>query len=156
MHPPDTSETPAENMPEKSSELAANPSASQGSSAERQHERMQVDWRFALQCGDPKKPHTFHGRAANISMGGVGLQCDNNIPFRDDARLFLLMPAISCGEKEQIIEVRSRIIYSILSGRSFQVGLKFLEFYGDSKAILAKRISHYPTSDDKPKVGKGA
>jgi hypothetical protein len=156
MHQPDSSETSTENTPEKSLASAASTAPSQGSSAERQYDRMQVDWRFALQCGDPKSPQTFHGRAANISIAGVGLLCDNNIPFRDDARLFLLMPSISFGEKEQIIEVRSRIIYSILSGRAFQIGLKFLEFYGDSKSILAKRINYYPTADDKPKVNKGA
>jgi len=106
----------------------------------REYPRYLVRWRIAIVYEGSCGGKTFYGRANDICMGGMSVLCDHNIFFENEVTLLLALPPLSPREKEKILEISSRMVYTVLSNQSFRVGLKFLSFKEGEKKLLENRL----------------
>lgn len=111
----------------------------------RLEQRFPIDWRAHILCDSFAGQQIFHGRAHDISFGGVSIFCAHNVFFTEDVIVVLAVPPFKFGAKERLIEVRSRFIYTVLaaSGFHFRTGIKFLEFKNDGRKVLEEYMSHH-------------
>jgi c-di-GMP-binding flagellar brake protein YcgR len=107
----------------------------------RTYERRLVNWRMAIVYECAKGKNTFHGRARDISLGGVSIYCDNNIFFDGAVSLLLALPPLNAGQKERILEIHSKMVYNVVTKHGFRVGLQFLKFKSGEKKLLEERIN---------------
>lgn len=108
----------------------------------REHQRFLINWRAAIILGGAEEKSTFYGRAHDISVDGASFCSDYSIQFTGAVILLLALPALNAGQKEQILEIRCKIVYCRLSRQLFRVGLKFLGFKGEEKKLLEARINN--------------
>jgi len=111
----------------------------------REHQRYLINWRAAIIHGGAEEKSTFYGRAHDISVDGASFCSDYSIQFTGAVVLLLALPALNAGQKEQILEIRCKIVYCRLSRQLFRVGLKFLGFKGEEKKVLEARINNRVT-----------
>lgn len=107
----------------------------------RGQQRYLINWRAAVIHADAEEKSTFYGRAHDISLDGASFCSDYNIQFTEAVILLLALPSLNAGQKEQILEIRCKIVYCRLSRQMFRVGLKFLGFKGEEKKLLEARIN---------------
>ncbi|MGE5026857.1 MAG: PilZ domain-containing protein [Betaproteobacteria bacterium] len=107
----------------------------------RSYERLLVNWRIAIVYEGGKGKSTYYGRAHDLSMGGVSIYCDHNIFFEESVILLLAIPPLTTGRRERILEIHSKMVYTVLTRRGFRVGLRFLEFKPGEKKLLEERVN---------------
>ncbi|MDD5242361.1 MAG: PilZ domain-containing protein [Sulfuricella sp.] len=112
----------------------------EGHTSMRQFERYLVRWRMAIVFDGGKGKDTFHGRVNDISAGGISIHCDYNIFYTDIVTLLLAIPPLSITQDKKIIEVKSRMVYTILSKNAFRIGLKFIRFKPGDEKFLKERL----------------
>jgi hypothetical protein len=110
---------------------------------QRAFRRHLIDWRVAVVNENSADRKTFHGRACDISLGGVSILCDHNIFFSESVILLLSMPARSPGKKPRIIEVSSQNLHTVLvlNQPLFRVGFRFLKFKRDGRHRLEEYLA---------------
>lgn len=106
----------------------------------RQLERRHINWRVALIQDDGVIPKVFYGKGYDLTMEGMSIRSDSNLSFSGEVRLLLEVPS-SSSSAYSFIEARSKVIYSVLSGGCFQIGLKFNEFAGTGRSLLAAQFN---------------
>ncbi|HUW51069.1 MAG TPA: PilZ domain-containing protein [Sulfuricella sp.] len=106
----------------------------------RQQERYLVRWRMAIVFDEDKGKDTFHGRVNDISMGGISIHCDQNIFYKGNVTLLLAVPPLNVAHSKRILEIKSRVVYTILSKNSFRIGFQFIGFKAGDEEFLEKRL----------------
>jgi hypothetical protein len=106
----------------------------------RTHTRYLVRWRVAVVYEGGEGKRTFHGRVNDISLGGLSIHCDYNIFHEGKVIVLLALPPLNAGAKEKILEINSRMNYTILSQKMFRIGLEFLDFRSGDKRLLEERL----------------
>jgi len=128
-------------------EEAAAPSPPQAPKIEqRTYPRHLIDWRVAVVNENDADRKTYHGRACNISLGGVSILCEHNIFFAESVILLLSMPSRSPGSRPRIIEVTSQTLHTVLvlNQPQFRIGFRFLKFKRDGKRRLEEYLTQAP------------
>jgi hypothetical protein len=127
----------------------------------RRFDRYLVNWRVALIYEDQNlNTHTYYGRAIEVSEGGLSLLLDYNFIINDTITVLLEAPPLNNKTKHSLIEIHSQMVYTIYSGQyqSFKSGIKFLQFKGQGRQVLKRRLNsmihnnlgnHYGREDTK-------
>jgi hypothetical protein len=110
----------------------------------RKHPRYRVHWRVAIVHGADGKHEIFHGRTHDLSMNGSSVYSDHNIFVEEPVTVLLAMPPLTPDQGEKIIEVSSRMVYTILAANhhQFRIGLHFLHFKADGQKLLADNLAN--------------
>ena len=89
------------------------------------------------------KREFFHGRAHDISMGGLCLYSEANLTFTNSVIVLISVPPDSVKHKPHVIEVNSKISYTVLANNvtQFRIGIRFLKFKDGDKAYLEHHLS---------------
>lgn len=106
----------------------------------RQQERYLVRWRMAIVFENDKGKDTFYGKGNDISMGGISIYCDRNIFHKGTVTLFLMVPPLNAKQTKRILEIKGRMVYTILSKNAFRIGLQFLKFKPGDEEFLENRL----------------
>jgi hypothetical protein len=118
------------------------PLETSGQAARRRADRYLVNWRIAVVYDEAAGKSTYHGRAHDLSAGGVSMLCDHNILFEAPVIVLLALPAMVAGKRATIIEIRSQMRYTILTRRGFRVGIEFLSFRPGELDLLTARLQN--------------
>ncbi|MBI3901981.1 MAG: PilZ domain-containing protein [Nitrosomonadales bacterium] len=112
--------------------------------------RHPVHWRVAIVRKTGDKNEIFHGRTHDVSTRGASILADENIFVEDSIVMLLAIPPRHTGLPENIIEIRSRMLYTVLSADHgmFRIGIKFLEFKGEGKSALTDILSQMVVPED--------
>ncbi len=113
----------------------------------RKHPRYRVHWRVAIVHENRGRSEIFHGRTHDLSLNGASLYSDHNIFVEGEVTALLAMPALKSGEPEKIIEIHSRMAYTILAANhhQFRIGLHFLRFKDEGRKLLAENLGNRST-----------
>lgn len=109
----------------------------------RRHYRHPVHWRVAIVHKNGDKNDIYHGRTHDLSAWGASVLLNHNIFVMADVVVLLAIPPNNPGQKEIIIEIDSRMAYTVLDSdqQLFRIGIRFLKFKGEGKRILADVLS---------------
>jgi len=101
--------------------------------------RYVAHWRIAIVYEDDEKNEIFHGRTYEVSLKGASIFSDHNIFFTGRVTILLAVPWYRGKQKEKIIEIKGRMVYTILSsdGHQFRIGLQFLSFKEGEERYIA-------------------
>ncbi|GAB7127323.1 hypothetical protein JCM19000A_18300 [Silvimonas sp. JCM 19000] len=112
-------------------------------SNKRNEARYLVNWRVAIVYQDKDSHLSFRGRAFDIGMGGFSLHSDYSLPVSDRVTVLISVPAAAAGMRARIVEVKSRVVYTVLSSEfdGFRTGVYFTEFKGDGEALLKHTLA---------------
>ena len=112
--------------------------------------RYAVHWKVGIMYKKDEKNEVFHGRTFEVSSTGTSFLSQHNIFFGGEVTALLALPWYRDNQTEKIIQIRSRVIHTILSSenQSFRTGLQFLEFKGDTGHLLEIALR------DQPKVNR--
>lgn len=115
-------------------------------SSRRRHHRHVVSWRVAIINKKSEKNEIYHGRTQNVSLSGVSILVDHNVYFTSEVVILLAIPPIHQGLKESIVEIQCSGTYTVLDSAhgQFRVGMKFDQYKGEGKKILADVLSKKP------------
>jgi c-di-GMP-binding flagellar brake protein YcgR len=128
---------------------------SKHSAATAEHRRLyrhRIQWRIALVHKNGDKNDIYHGRTSDLSATGANILVDHNIFVMGEVVLLLAIPPLHAGLKETLLEIDSRMVYTVLTAEhsQFRIGLRFLHFKGEGKRILTETLSKraIPKSDE--------
>ncbi|MDR3430082.1 PilZ domain-containing protein [Silvimonas sp.] len=109
----------------------------------RKDTRYLVNWRVAIVYPDSEERLSFRVRAFDISSNGLSLHSDFSLPTSDRVTVLISIPATNAGQRPKIVEVKSRVVYTVLSGEFnvFRTGVQFVEFKRDGKALLRQTLA---------------
>lgn len=105
--------------------------------------RFLVNWKVVVMNENNGKREFFHGRARDISMGGLCLLSDHNLVFTDSITVLISVPPDSVKHKPYVIEVRSKISNTVLANnvRQFRIGIRFIKFKDGDKRFLEQYLT---------------
>lgn len=126
-----------------------------GGIEKRRHYRHPIHWRIAVVHKYGGKNDIYHGRTNDLSMWGASVLVDHNIFVMSDVVLLLAIPPLNTGQKETIVEIQCRMVYTVLDSEhgQFRIGIRFQGFKGDGKRILSDVLSkrEIPKTEQKQK-----
>ncbi|WP_187360104.1 PilZ domain-containing protein [Chitinolyticbacter meiyuanensis] len=100
--------------------------------------RYLVNWRVAIVYEERDQRMSFRGRAFDVSRGGFSLHSDFSLPVSDRVTVLLSIPPMAAGQRPKVVEVKSRVIYTVLSNEfsTFRTGVQFVDFKADGRQVL--------------------
>lgn len=109
--------------------------------------RYAAHWKIAIvNVNTSGQREIYHGRTYEVSLTGASILSDHNVFFEGDIFILLALPWYKGMQKEKIIEIRGRMVYTIFSseGHQFRTGLQFIsckkgEAHYIEKALRGKR-----------------
>ena len=112
-------------------------------SGHRKKPRYSVRWRVAIVYDNNGQNEIFHGHIHDLSMEGASLYSDHNIFVEEPVKVLLVIPSLSTNRGDKIIEIHSRMIYTVLAANhhQFRIGLHFLRFKADGRSLLNQNLS---------------
>lgn len=112
---------------------------------QRQHERYHLRWRIALIFDESAENAVIQGKTLDLSLYGAAVHTQHHLFTGGSATVLLAPPLLSTSECQKIIEIKANVVYSVYSCDSmcFRIGLKFLEFVGNSREVLQTRLSYH-------------
>lgn len=118
----------------------------------RQHPRYRLRWPTAIFLDlEPDGGPVIEGRLFDLSLGGASVLTEVHLrKSGKNLALLIAPPPLIRGGREERIITHCRMIYSVYASDSmcFRVGLQFLSFEGQGRAILSDRLTyHLPTID---------
>lgn len=111
----------------------------------RQKDRYLARWRMAIVFENDEGEETFYGKVNDVSMGGISIYCNHNIFHKGTVALFLMIPPLNAKQTKKILEIKSRMVYTILSNNAFRIGLQFLRFKPGDEEFLENRLKNNHT-----------
>lgn len=111
--------------------------------------RHPVHWRVAIIRKTHGKTDIYHGRTHDISVSGASVHADQNIYLEDTVVMLLALPPQFPGLKEQLIEINCRMQYTVISDGRFRIGIQFLDFKGEGRALLSEYLSQRVIPEEK-------
>jgi hypothetical protein len=122
----------------------------------RKHFRHPVHWRAAIVNKVGDSHDVYHGQTHSVSIAGISVLLDHNIYFLSEVVVLLAIAPIHHGQKETIVEIQCRTIYTVLDSvhGKFRLGMKVIGYKGDGKQVLSNILSkrHMPKPEDNPYV----
>lgn len=114
-----------------------------GTEEKRGHPRFLVNWKVVVMNEVNGKREFFHGRAHDISMGGLCLYSENNLTFTNSILVLISVPPHSAKRKPHVLEVHSKISYTVLASnvRQFRIGIRFVKFKNGDKRYLEEYLA---------------
>lgn len=105
--------------------------------------RFLVNWKVVVMNEVNGKRSFYHGRAYDISMGGLCLHSENNLIFTNSVIVLISVPPLSDKDKVHVIEVHSRISNTVLASdtKLFRIGVTFLRFKEGDERYLKKFLT---------------
>lgn len=109
-----------------------------GTEEKRVYPRFLVNWKVVVMNERNGKREFFHGRAHDISMGGLCLHSEDNLIFTNSVIVLISVPPNSPKLKPHVLEVQSKLCYTVLANdiRQFRIGIRFLKFKEGDKRYL--------------------
>jgi len=105
-------------------------------------ERYHVRWRIALIFDQDEHKHPLQGRTIDLSLTGTAMHTDSD-SFSDAPVILLLAPPpLLYGQRQKIIEINARQVYSVYSGASscFRLGFQFINYKDDGLQVLQEML----------------
>ncbi|HRE17560.1 MAG TPA: PilZ domain-containing protein [Rhodocyclaceae bacterium] len=113
--------------------------------------RFRVRWKAGVVNGEGAARKIIVMRTVDISLGGMAVLCHDKVPPAEQHTVLVVMPPLMSGTKEVIVEIRAKIVYSVLdtSKDCFRLGVRFLEFKKDGLKLLKDRLTkhHVPAGN---------
>lgn len=113
------------------------------SSAEhRQARRYPFQWPVAIVFDSTEGQDIYHGTTHELSLGGCSILTEHNVFSDHTVSILLSIPTEHPGGRRRIIEVKARMVYTVLSSghQRFRCGIQFLNFKGNGRATLTRAI----------------
>ena len=113
-------------------------------SEHRKYPRYRVHWQVAIVHEKDGRSEIFHGRTHDLSMNGASIYSDHNIFSEEPVTVLLAIPPLSTDQREKIIEIHSRMVYTVLAANhhQFRIGLHFLRFKANGRNLLKANLSN--------------
>jgi len=113
-------------------------------------QRFAVHWKIGILYEKGGKREVFHGRTHEISASGASFLSQHNIFMEGEVTALLALPWYRDNLTEKIIEIKSRVIHTILSSEhnKFRTGLQFNNFKNDTGYLLEIALR------DQPKINR--
>ena len=114
-----------------------------GTEEKRGAPRFLVNWKVVVMNEKNGKREFFHGRAHDISMGGLCLYSETNLTFTNSVIVLISVPPDSAKQKPHVLEVNSRISYTVLANNvtQFRIGIRFIKFKDGDKRYLERYLA---------------
>lgn len=124
-----------------------------GGSEKRKHCRHPIHWRIAVVHKNGGKNDIYHGQTNDLSMWGASILVDHNIFVMSDVVLLLAIPPYHMGQRETIVEIQCRMVYTVLDSEHgrFRIGLRFKQFKGQGKRALTEILTKREISKQEQK-----
>lgn len=112
----------------------------------RKHLRHSRQLRAAIICEGSGKPVKAYGKTLDVSASGASIVTDCNLANLQPVTVCLLIHPGDQINPPVIVEARSRIVFSIFSGRQggFRISVEFVKIEGDGAKILQKMMAASP------------
>jgi hypothetical protein len=109
----------------------------------RKEKRYPFHWKVAIVFDNAEGQDTFHGVTHELSMSGCSILTEHNVFSERPVSILLSLPKDHQKDKKRIVEVRARMIYTVLSSghQKFRCGIHFVRFKEDGRAMLKKTLS---------------
>lgn len=113
-----------------------------GSAEHRQERRHPFHWPVAIVFDATEEQHTFHGVTHELSLSGCSILTDHNIFTDHTVSILLSSPAEHPGASRRVIEIKARMVYTVLSSghQKFRCGIHFLNFKGNARTTLSRIV----------------
>lgn len=104
------------------------------------HRRFPVRWPVAIVFEGGQNREIFHGQTHDVSISGTCILTEHNIFTHDSITLLLAVPPLNPAQKRQLIEVRGKMVYTVLSPKHdcFRIGIRFTGFKDDGERFLSR------------------
>lgn len=104
----------------------------------REPRRLVVHWRIAIVFDEAEKRPSIHAHTHDLSLSGASVHTDHNVATNTLVTVLLSPPIAYEGERQKVIEIRAKLVYSVYSGSNFcfRIGLNFIKFKNDGLQIL--------------------
>ena len=108
----------------------------------RKSPRGSIHWRGLVVTEENGRRRTAHGKTHDVSLTGVSVVCDLNLPLFIPVTVYLLVHPGDHVHPQLMVEVQGKIMNSVLSSKQggFRLGILFTKFAGYSKDLLQKHL----------------
>lgn len=112
------------------------------SAEHRQEKRYPFHWPVAIVFDATEDQQTYHGVTHDLSLHGCSILTDHNVFSEHTVSILLSVPAENPIGRRRVVEVRARMVYTVLSSghQQFRCGIQFLNFKGGGRATLKRNI----------------
>ncbi len=109
---------------------------------QRKFTRYPMQWKIAIVFDGEEHRPTFHGVTNEISQEGLSLLTDYNLFTEDPVTLLLAIPPKNSAQRNKIVEIRARMIYTVHSAGHdrFRIGVHFERFKGSGRKLLETNL----------------
>ena len=113
-------------------------------SDDRRETRYPFHWTVAIVFDSTASQDTYHGVTYELSLSGCSILMDDNVFSDQPVSILLAMPLDHPGQKKRVVEVKGRMVYTVLSAghQQFRCGITFIKFKGNGRAALERAIKH--------------
>lgn len=112
----------------------------------RSEPRFRVKWHVTAWPGESTEA-AHHGFIKDISFKGVSILLEHNLKGLNTVTLHLHLPPLTVGQPPRIVEVTSKMVYTIHDSEElvFRVGFHFVQFKSeaDRDYLLSRLNNHY-------------
>lgn len=126
-------------------------SAEQKKTAEhRLEKRYPFHWPVAIVFDSTDRQQTFHGTTHELSLNGCSILTEHNVFSELPVSILLSAPVAHPGGSRRVIEVRARMVYTVLSSghQRFRCGIQFLKFKDNGRAMLTRIVGERSLNRD--------
>ena len=108
----------------------------------RQAKRYYFHWPVAIVFDSTEDQDTYHGVTHDLSLHGCSILTEHNVFSDHPVSILLAIPLEHPGGRRRVVEVKARMVYTVLSSghQQFRCGIQFLSFKGKSRATLRNAI----------------
>lgn len=105
-------------------------------------ERYHVRWKIALVFDQQEQRHPLQGRTIDLSLTGTAMHTNSDTFTTSPVILLLAPPPLLFGQRQKIIEINARQVYSVYSGASscFRLGFQFINYKDDGLQVLQEML----------------
>jgi c-di-GMP-binding flagellar brake protein YcgR len=113
----------------------------------RKYPRYRVHWKVLIVHEQSGTRQIFKGRTHDLSIKGASIYSDHNIFVEGKVTVYLVMPTLDGDLGEKVIEIESRMVYTVLASNQhqFRIGLHFLKFKGNGHRLLSENLARRST-----------
>lgn len=121
--------------------------SSSPSAEHRKYPRYRVHWKVLIVHEQNGTRQIFKGRTHDLSINGASIYSDHNIFVEGKVTVYMVMPTMAGDLSEKIIEIESRMAYTVLASKQhqFRIGLHFLKFKENGRRLLSENLANRST-----------
>ncbi len=112
----------------------------------RSETRFRVRWHVTAWPGESSEA-AHHGFIKDISFKGVSILLEHNLKIANTVMLHLHLPPLAAGQAPRILEVKSKLVYTLHDSEelSFRIGFHFVQFKSeaDREYLHSRLTTHY-------------